>query len=77
MKNSKRERALEYARGIIKPNDKYGNEAIYLDNFNDQIDDEYQSDYSYQYKQDNMNYDNLNDNSQYASEIDKIKAIFN
>jgi hypothetical protein len=88
---SKRERALDYAKGIVKPNDRMDGQAIHLDNFEDEmIDDEDQSNYSYNYNKNqgyrHNNYSNYKDrigygdmegdDNKFASEIDKIKALF-
>mmetsp|Transcript_21429 Transcript_21429/g.23868 ORF Transcript_21429/g.23868 Transcript_21429/m.23868 type:complete len:96 (-) Transcript_21429:6-293(-) len=78
-KNSKREIANEYAKGIGRPFDQRENmESVLLDNTEDQtlVNDAY-DEYSYQSPSYN-NLSKLEDNhNNYASEIEKIKSMFN
>lgn len=73
---------MEYARGISKPlNGRNNNhEAINLENYTEDesgMEPDYQSDYSYHYNN-NTNFAELDANHHnFASEIDKIKAMFN
>ena len=79
-KNSTREIALEYARGIGRPlNERMRNEPIHLDNYEEEesINNAYQDQYSYQ----TPSYENLSqleaNNENFVSELDKIKSMFN
>lgn len=96
MRNSKRSKALDYAKGIAKPNNQFRSNVIQIDNFDDEMldDDDYTpNNYSHQYNNaykghDYSDYNNriseedmeeslpMNSNK-FASEIDKIKAMFN
>lgn len=75
VENSKRRRALEYAKGISKPNDlRMQNSAIEVDDMEDI--EQYQADYSYNYN--NPHLEELENNHEdYVSQIEKIKAMFN
>ena len=89
-KKSKREIAIEYARGISKPTSQFRQDAIHLDELDDELleEDENDGGYSYQYNnnqykhnysnyKDRIGYDDMQENTgQFASEIDKIKALF-
>ena len=79
-KNSKRRRALEYAKGIGRPRRQFPNpEVSNLDQYSE-IEHEngqgYESDLPYK-NDHNIDMINLEQNhNQYASEIEKIKAMF-
>lgn len=73
MRNSKRERALEYAKGISRPRQQFAKYNSQVEQANDEDEDEE----LYQYHN-NTDVETLEHNhQQYLSEIDKIKAMFN
>lgn len=77
MKSSRRDRAIEYAKGIAKPqlsNLKYNNKNQQPDGYGD--DEGVYQDESLYYDNSQAHEHDGNYN-EYLSEIDKIKAMFN
>lgn len=78
-RNSNREKALEYAKGISRPTMSQRKDPVYQDEtYGEDAENVYNTygDYSYQY-QNNPELDQLqNDHDNYQSEIEKIKAMF-
>ena len=75
LKNSKRERALEYARGIPKPGKQNLQNDIYFNQITEDDDDLIESLVPGNYKSSDLYSEPKK--MEFLSEIDKIKALFN
>ena len=75
-KNSKREVALEYAKGISKPNDmRFRGANMSQQDFDEDAIGYYNDGYQYQDRPDLGQLEN--NHNEFSNEIDKIKAMFN
>lgn len=76
-KNSKREIAIDYARGISRPvNERGMQESVQVQNMEDLDGYSNEKDYSYQSPEYNLSQLDENHNN-FASELEKIKSMFN